>query len=100
MRSTVVLALTGLLLLQAADLGSVLAPRQCSDGCPADRGQDDCAPLCPDCGCCPTLRTGIQADILPSTPPLSALVIETARQCLPSSAEPADIFHIPKTPLA
>ena len=99
MRPILTLSIAALLLLQATGLDVVVASQTCSTTCPTDEADGACGPLCSDCFCCPTLRSCVQPDSGLSLPLVSTLAPEAERTPLPPKADPADIFHVPKTAL-
>ena len=100
MKIILAIGIAGLLFLQVTGLDLVVAPEACTTTCPTDGPDGSCAPLCPDCFCCPTLRSCIQPDHGFSSPLASTMAPRTERKPLPLSAHPVDIFHIPKAALA
>ena len=100
MKLIITIGIAGLLFLQATGLDLAVAPEACTTTCPTDGPDGSCAPLCADCFCCPILRSCIQPDNGFSSPLACARAPEPEREPLPLTADPADIFHIPKTQLA
>lgn len=95
MKSLTAQALIVLVFLLATSLGSAFAP-PCETGCAGDGPDGTCAPLCQDCACCPTLASGVQVDVVISSPAQVVLAPPPGRQTLPRDTDPSDIFHIPK----
>ena len=100
MKTVITLAIAALLFLQATGLDVVVASQDCATTCPTDGPDGSCAPLCPDCVCCPTLRSCVEPDCALSSPHTSTMAAEIERASMPLEADPADIFHIPKAALA
>ena len=99
MKSLTAQALIVLVFLLATSLGSAFAP-PCETGCAGDGPDGTCAPLCQDCACCPTLRTGVQVHGVLSILCLIVIAPHLERQPVPRDADPSDIFHVPKPALA
>jgi len=92
----VVLALIVGLALEAGGLATVCADQACADDCSGG----ECAPNCHSCACCSfpkTIVTG--ASVTLSSPP-SARIAWRSQDGAPPSADPSDIFHVPKRLLA
>ncbi|MGH9869521.1 MAG: hypothetical protein ACREAA_15315 [Candidatus Polarisedimenticolia bacterium] len=100
MKTMMTFCIMALLLLQATGLDVAVAPIDCQEGCPTDGPDGACAPLCPDCVCCPVLRSCIQPES-PKVPCATTQAPRAAEECnFPADAEPAEIFHVPRSPLA
>jgi hypothetical protein len=74
--------------------------RVCEESCPDDDADGECTPTCACPVCCahhaPVLVHRLMAERLPAAQPL----LSTVSTPLPPSAEPHEIFHIPKPLLA
>lgn|GEM_PF-5179076 len=73
----------------------------CSTACADEQPDGTCAPACVDCGCCGHSSRSVLAPEGASEP-----VVRTAR-CTAAAPDPrppaafaADVFHVPKRPLA
>ncbi len=99
MKSLLTVALVGLLGLQALGLDTLLVTRECEEGCPTDGSEGSCAPFCPDCVCCPTLRSFVQPE--PAGLPLSLATRATRFEAQSVCPVPpaGDIFHVPRASL-
>lgn len=75
-------------------------PGACSQSCPDDDSQGQCAPDCTDCACCTHLRSPVLVVELKLSVPLMGAVIPERPLLVPQSPEPGDILHVPKTLLA
>ena len=79
---------------------SAASPSHCTQPCPDDDDEGTCPPNCTFCICCAhmppitVVRTGLLVRV-PATP-----VQFHVTESIPSSAEPADILHVPKLLLA
>jgi len=100
MKPIVALGIAALLFFMATGLEVVVASQACVRTCPTEGPDGDCGPACPDCFCCPSLRSCIQPDGCISSPPASTIALVAQPEPPSTKADPADIFHVPKTTLA
>jgi len=86
--------------LSAAALGSLTEQiAGCAEQCPDDAPGGTCPPACP-CTCCshfPSFPSDVGVAAL--LPPPPTRFIAAREQTVPSSPEPAEIAHVPKTRL-
>ncbi|MBK7863299.1 MAG: hypothetical protein IPJ65_32805 [Archangiaceae bacterium] len=75
-------------------------PGACSQSCPDDDSQGQCAPDCTDCACCLHLRLSMAVAELKVSVPATGEVVPERPMLTPQSPEPGDILHVPKTHLA
>ena len=79
----------------AAGAAPSLKGRACSQRCPDDDSDGNCAPDCADCACCPHLRLMVvSSEAKLAVPPGSSKVPERT-VAIPLSPEPAEILHVP-----
>ncbi|HET9481283.1 MAG TPA: hypothetical protein VFP98_05955 [Candidatus Polarisedimenticolia bacterium] len=100
MKASAAFAILVLLFLQSTGLALGAEPLTCRERCPTDGPDGSCAPLCPECVCCPTLRSCVRTQWVFSSPFASAMAPDAETQPPPLEAEPAEIFHIPRAALA
>jgi len=88
----------GLLVGQGTGLVALVEPEVCTDTCPGDDTQGTCPPLCADCTCCShTSRTLAAGPDVAAGPLPSASLPSAPEAPIPSSAEPRDILHVPRS---
>jgi hypothetical protein len=90
--------LVGLALpLQAAPAAHVI-DQSCAQTCDDDDQDGRCPPDCADCSCCahaaPVVVTAMRVTVLPIAPELCRFA---RAETLPTSADPNEVFHIPKS---
>lgn len=89
------------LCLSAAAIGTLTEQiAGCSEQCPDDAPGGTCPPVCA-CSCCSHVQSfpSGAGDALLSPPPVTRFV-STSEQAAPSTPEPAEIAHVPKSRLA
>lgn len=84
----------------AGGAGTVVEAKFCTESCPDDDSDGQCAPMCSDCTCCahPPLMTIASEMKLSLT--MTGSNSPELKLTLPLSPEPDDILHVPKTQLA
>lgn len=97
----IVLAITlALFLAQATGIAAFAQSDDCEENCPGDAPDGHCPPDCDACFCCPSARPilPVQFAVDPRLPLLGP--VSWSSDMLPRSADPREIFHIPKRQLA
>ena len=84
---------------QAVLVATLAFGSPCPEGCPEDGADGRCLPLCTTCVCSPHQAPAPQSTPF-CAPAARAVVVAAAAFRSPRAPEPADIFHVPKPPVA
>jgi hypothetical protein len=98
-RRAVLVIFLALLTFDVSDLSSLVGETDCDESCPTDLPGGQCPPNCHYCSCC-SLPQVTQSTIATLVAPSACDASWVSPSDGVIAPEPADILHVPKSPLA